>query len=169
MLDHLVKLAQLCLLVLVELPHDQLLGAHTVAHLLLELLQGCLHPVIVVLRRLHSSVRQLPPDVAPDLSHLEVRVHLYHLQLLLFLRRQVVPGKSHPVKHRKHNQSDIVLFHLFSNPVYEVGLSSSISQVLQVSRLRKVLLLFLRHQRFLVVDHHSLLILDPIFFILLTV
>ena len=169
MLDHLVEFAQLCLLVLVELPHDQLLGAYTVAHLFLELLQGRLHPMLVVLRRLHSGVRQLPPDVAPDFTHLEVRVHLNHLQFLLFLRRQVVSGESHPVKHRKHDQSDIVLFHFLPNPVYKVGLSSSISQVLQVSRLRKVLLLFLRHQRFLVVDHHPLLILDSIFFILLTV
>lgn len=37
-------------------------------------------------------------DVAPDLAHLEVRVHLDHLQLLLFVGVQVVSGEAYPVQ-----------------------------------------------------------------------
>ena len=84
-LDHLVELAQLVVLVLVELLHYQLLGVDAVVHLLLELLQGCLHPVTVIFGWLHPFFLQPLLYVAPDLSHLQMGVHLDHLQLLLLL------------------------------------------------------------------------------------
>ena len=79
MLDDLVELVQFSLLVFVELLYNQLLGVHAVANLLLELLQGCLHPVTVVLGRTYRRFLQLLFDVTPDLAHLEVWIHLDHL------------------------------------------------------------------------------------------
>ena len=99
MFYNLVEFAQLRFLILVELLHNQLLSAYTIAHLFLEFLKGCLHPVTVVLSRLYFALLKLPPAVTPDLSHLEVRIHLNHLQLLLLLGRQVVSSKAHPVQY----------------------------------------------------------------------
>ena len=99
MLDNLVEFAQLRFLILVELLHYQLLSADTIAHLFLEFFKGRLHPVTVVLSRLYFALLELSADVPPDFPHLEVRVHLNHLQLLLLLGRQVVSGKTHPVQY----------------------------------------------------------------------
>ena len=74
--DYLVELTQLAFLVLVEFSHYQILSVDAVAHLLLKLLQSSLHPVTVVLSRLHAALSQLPLDVSPYFPHFEVRVHL---------------------------------------------------------------------------------------------
>jgi hypothetical protein len=75
-LNHLIELAQLAFLIFIKFPHDQLLSVDAVAHLLLELLQGCLHPMPVVLGGLNAALLELTLDVAPNLAHFEVGVHL---------------------------------------------------------------------------------------------
>jgi hypothetical protein len=48
MLDDLIKLPKLMFLILIELLHDEFLRVDAIPHLLLELLQGGLHPMLVV-------------------------------------------------------------------------------------------------------------------------
>ena len=74
----LIELAQLGLLVLVELLYDELLSVDAVTRLLRELLQRRLHPVAVVLSWSYLGLCQLLLYISPDFSHLEVRVHLDH-------------------------------------------------------------------------------------------
>jgi hypothetical protein len=75
-LDDLVELIELSFLVLVEFLHNELLRVHAVIHLLLEFLECCCHPVLIVFSWRCLLLLQLLTDIAPDLSHLEVRVHL---------------------------------------------------------------------------------------------
>ena len=168
-LDHLVELIQLGLLVLVELLHYQLLRIDAVAHLLLELLYRCLHPVPVVFSRCHAFLLELLLDIAPNLTHLEVRVHLDHLQFLLLIGIEVISGEAHSVEDGEDNQSDVILFNFFSNSIDKVGLCASFSQIFQIGRLRQTLLDQLRHKRLQSIHHHSLLVPYTIFFILFAV
>lgn len=139
-LDHLVKLRQLGLLILIELFHDQLLGVDAVVHLLLELLDRGLHPMLVIFSRSYVVLLELLLDVAPNLAHLEVRVHLDHLQLLLLVGIKVVSGEAHTVEYRKYYQSDVILFHLLSDPIDQVSLGPGFSQIFKVCRLWQILL-----------------------------
>lgn len=169
MLNHLVELIQLGLLVLVELLHDQLLRIDAVVHLLLELFNRCLHPVFVVFSRPHVFLLELFLDIAPNLTHLEVGVHLDHLQFLLLIGIEVVSGKAHSVENGEDNQSDVILFNFFSNSIDKIGLCASLSQIFQIGRLRQTFLYQFRHQWLQSIDYHSLLVSYSVFFILFAV
>lgn len=169
MLDDLVKLVELSLLILVELLHDELLGIDAIIHLLFKLLNRRLHPMPIVVRRVYLLLLELLLDVAPDLAHLEVRVHLDHLELLLLVGIQVVAGEAYPVENGEYYQSDVVLLDLFADSVDQVGLCACFGEVLQEGRLRKVLLGQLRHQRLELIDHNTLLILHSVLLVLFAV
>lgn len=169
MLDHLVKLGQLGLLILIKLLHDQLLGVDAVVHLLLELLDRSLHPVLVVLRWSDVLLLELLLDVAPDLAHLEVRVHLDHLQLLLLVGIEVVSREPHSVEDGEYYQSDVVLLHLLSNSVHQVSLSARLSQILKVCRLGQILLDQLWDKRLQSIKDNSLFVPNTVLLILFAV
>lgn len=98
MLDNLVKLVQFSLLILVKLLHDQLLRIDAIIHLLLKFLNRCLHPMPVIICWIDFLLLELLLYVAPDLAHLEVRVHLDHLELLLLVGVQVVAREAYPIE-----------------------------------------------------------------------
>lgn len=123
----------------------------------------------VILSWLYSWLFQLVSYVMPYFAHFEVRVHLNHLQLLLLMSCQIISGETYSIKYRKDNQSDVILLHFFSDSVDKICFSSGLGQILEISRLYLIFLLFFRNQRFCSIYNYSLLILDPIFLILLTV
>lgn len=123
----------------------------------------------VVLGRADLLLLQLLLYITPDLAHLEMRVHLDHLELLLLVSVQVVPCKTHPIEDREDYKSDVVLLYLLADPVDQVGLSSCLSQILQKRRFWRVFLSQLRHKWFEFVDDNSLLVFDSVLLILLTV
>jgi len=129
MLDNLVKFGEFGLLVFVELLHNESLRVNAVVHLLVKLLKGSCHPVTVVVSCLNPFLLHLLSDLAPDLSHLEVRVHLNHLQLLLFVGCEVVACESYSIQNGKDDQSHVKGFHFFSNPIHKVCLGSSLSKI----------------------------------------
>jgi hypothetical protein len=73
--------------------------------------------VLVVFSRPHVFLLELFLDIAPNFTHLEVRVHLDHLQFLLLIGIEVVSGKAHSVENGEDNQSDVILFNFFSNSI----------------------------------------------------
>ncbi len=89
--------------------------------------------MLVVLCRLDILTFELELDLRPDLSNLEMRVHLHNFHLLLFMRVQVVLIKSNPVKNAKNDESDVVLLHLLLDPIHQVSLHACLGQILQVS------------------------------------
>lgn len=115
--NHLVELRQLSLLILSELLHDEGLCVNTVAHLFLKLFNRSLHPVLVVEGRVDFLLFEMQPDLGPDFSDLEVRVHLDDFHLLLFLGVEVVLIEADSVQDAENDQADVVLLDLFLDSV----------------------------------------------------
>jgi hypothetical protein len=134
-LYYLIKFAQLILLVFLKLFHYQSLGIYAVVHLLFELLNWSLHPMLIVEGRVSLIMRQLQLYLTPYLSHLEVWVHLNNLHLLLLVGIQVILVKSYSVKNAENDQSYVILFNLFFNSINQISLHSCFSEVLQKSLL----------------------------------
>jgi hypothetical protein len=116
--NDLIKLVELSLLVFVKLSHDELLCIGAIVHLLLKLLNGSLHPVLVIFSWTDLLLLQLPLDISPNLPHLEVGIHLDYLEFLLLVGVQIISCESYSVKNRKNNQSNIILLDLLTNSIY---------------------------------------------------
>lgn len=168
-LDHLEETLQLTLLVLVELSLDQCLGVDAVAHLLLELLQRCPQPVLVVLRGLDALLLELLHDLAPDFSHLEVRVQLDHLHFLLLHGVQLVFVEAHSVQDGEYGDPEVAAAHYLFYSIDQVGLGARTGEILQESLCARLFLLAEGNQRPLPVVDDSVLVLDSKSFILLRV
>ena len=123
----------------------------------------------VILGGHDTVVLEIFPDISPDLSHLEVRVHLDNLQFLLFLGSEVVSTKAHPIKHREDYQSDIILLNLLPDAVDEVGFCACFCEIFEVGWLGYIFLLFLWDKWFFVIYDDSLLVFYSVFLVLLAV
>lgn len=96
--------------------------------------------MLVVFSWSYVFLLELLLDVAPDLAHLEVRIHLDHLQFLLLVSIEIVSGEAYSVENGKYYQSDVILLHLLPDPVNQVGFSTSFSQIFKISRFGQILL-----------------------------
>jgi hypothetical protein len=83
--------------------------------------------VLVVISWSDVFLLKLLLDIAPDLSHFEVRIHLNHLQFLLFVGVEIVSGKTHSIQDGKYYQPDVILLDFFADSIDQVSLCSSFS------------------------------------------
>lgn len=104
-------------MILSELLHDEGLCVNTITHLFLKLFNRSLHPVLVVEGRVDFLLFEMQPDLGPDFSDLEVRVHLDDFHLLLFLCVEVVLVEAYSVQDAENDQTDVVLLDLFLDSV----------------------------------------------------
>lgn len=169
MFDDLIKFIEFCLLCFVVFFHNQLLCVDAVVHLLIELLNCGLHPMPVVFRGVDVLLFQLMPNFSPNLSHFEVRVHLNHLEFLLFVGVQIIDGESDSVENRKNYESNIILLHLLTDAINQISFGPSLCQILQVGWLWQVFFGKLWYERFDPVNYDPLLISNSVLLILLAI
>ncbi len=73
--------------------------------------------MFIVLGWFDIFIFELKPDLGPDFTNFEMRVHLDDLHLLLFVCIKIVLVKTNPVKNAENDQSYIVLLNFLLDPI----------------------------------------------------